>query len=294
MIYDCGILLIYTVRPTYKIVPLHQITQEEQDVIDLLTAYKEAIQGYEYEERHSLRTYINENTERVRRVVKQARCWVTLTIGPPPAIGGYIMRNLDPFSAIFNRPYLQSMVPTICDMIDRTVGVIKAGDFMKEAKEPAKKDSPKNKPSSRKVFVVHGRDNASKQSCARFLEKIGLEAVILHEQTSKGMTIIEKLEHHSDVAFAIVLLTSDDVGALAGEEDRLNPRARQNVIFELGYMTAKLGRSRVCALVQDGVERPSDYDGIVYISMDWNEGWKFQVAKELRASGLEVDLNKVE
>lgn len=145
----------------------------------------------------------------------------------------------------------------------------------------------------KRVFVVHGHDNEAKLACARFLERVGLEPIILHEQASRGMTIIEKLEAHSDVCFAIVLLTPDDVGAAAAEQSQLNPRARQNVILELGYMMAKLGRPNVCTLVRPGIERPSDYDGVVYVDMDLNEGWHLQVAKELRAAGLPIDFHKL-
>jgi hypothetical protein len=99
-----------------------------------------------------------------------------------------------------------------------------------------------------KVFIVHGHDNAAKEMTARFLEKLGLEAIVLHEQPNSGRTLIEKLEHHSAVKFAIALLTPDDLGAAKAEAANLSPRARQNVILELGYFIGKLGRGRVCAL----------------------------------------------
>ena len=83
------------------------------------------------------------------------------------------------------------------------------------------------------VFIVHGRDEGTKQSVARFIEKLDLKTIILHEQPSAGRTILEKFEEYSNVGFAVVLLTPDDVGAATKEKDRLRPRARQNVIFEL-------------------------------------------------------------
>lgn len=91
------------------------------------------------------------------------------------------------------------------------------------------------KSDSEKVFLVHGHDNELKETVARFLEKIGLIPIILHEQASKGQTIIEKFEEHSNVSYAIVLMTPDDVGNLKSNKGKLNQRARQNVIFELGY-----------------------------------------------------------
>ena len=71
------------------------------------------------------------------------------------------------------------------------------------------------------------------------------------------------------------------------------PRARQNVIFELGYFIARLGRKRVAALKQDSVEVPSDFSGVVYLPYDSNKAWKQALAKELKAAGFEIDWNKV-
>jgi hypothetical protein len=119
---------------------------------------------------------------------------------------------------------------------------------------------------SRKVFIVHGRDEAPREAVARFLEKLGFEAIILHEQANKGRTVIEKVEAHGDVGFAVVLLTPDDEGCTKGEEP--GPRARQNVILELGYFIGRLGRERVCALKRGEVEIPSDFGGVVYEPFD--------------------------
>mgnify|MGYP001793401162 CR=1 FL=1 len=141
------------------------------------------------------------------------------------------------------------------------------------------------------VFVVHGHDGQARESVARYLEKIGFKPIILHEKASSSMTIIEKIEAHSEVAFTVVLLTPDDVGG--NDDSRLLPRARQNVILELGYFLAKLGRKKVCALKKGDVETPSDFDGIMYVPFDDGEAWKVTLAKEMRAAGLEIDFNKV-
>lgn len=143
-----------------------------------------------------------------------------------------------------------------------------------------------------KVFIVHGHDEGARESVARFIEKLGIVPIILHEQVNAGRTVIEKLEHNADVDFAVVLLTPDDVGTVASATDNLNPRARQNVILELGYFAGKLGRSRVCALHKGSVELPSDVLGVVYVSMDSAGGWRLLLAKELREAGFEVDLNQ--
>ncbi|MFT3831342.1 MAG: nucleotide-binding protein [Opitutaceae bacterium] len=145
-----------------------------------------------------------------------------------------------------------------------------------------------------KVFIVHGHDDLMKTTTARFIEKLGLEPIILHEQPNGGRTIIEKFLEYSDVGFAIVLLAGDDKGGLASASpESFRLRARQNVIFELGYFIARLGRSRVVALHQEGVEIPSDYSGVLFVSFDKGGIWQLQIAKEMRASGLKVDMNKI-
>lgn len=145
-----------------------------------------------------------------------------------------------------------------------------------------------------KVFLVHGHDDAVRETVARFLERLGLEVVILREQANEGRTIIEKFVDYSDVAFSVVLLTADDRGGTKDlTPESLKPRARQNVILELGFFLGKLGRRNVCALYEDGVEVPSDYQGVLFIPLDSANAWRIPLAKEMRAAGLEVDLNEV-
>lgn len=142
-----------------------------------------------------------------------------------------------------------------------------------------------------KVFIVHGRDDLAKMSAARFVEKLGLKAVILHEQVSGGKTIIEKIEEHTNVGFALVLYTPCDLGGLVGDPPK--SRARQNVVFEHGYLISKLGRRNVCALVKNGTEVPNDISGVVYVPLDEHGAWHLAVAKELRNAGYGIDMNKV-
>jgi predicted nucleotide-binding protein len=143
-----------------------------------------------------------------------------------------------------------------------------------------------------KIFVVHGHDEGVRESVARFLDKMGFEPIILHEQGSGGRTIIEKLEHYSDVDYAVVLLTPDDVGAKASDQKDFTPRARQNVILELGYFIGRLGRQNVCALHKGGLDLPSDFLGVVYVPYDGAGAWKVLLAKELKGAGFPVDLNE--
>ncbi|MCB1737201.1 MAG: nucleotide-binding protein [Gammaproteobacteria bacterium] len=143
----------------------------------------------------------------------------------------------------------------------------------------------------RKVFIVHGRDNEAKQEVSRFVEKLGLEAIILHEQASAGMTIIEKIEYYSnDADFALVLYTACDHGR-GVHETKVHPRnrARQNVVFEHGYLMAKLGRENVCSLVKGDIETPNDISGVVYVPLDAPGAWKAEVAKELSACGYTIN-----
>jgi len=151
------------------------------------------------------------------------------------------------------------------------------------------------KASNSNIFVVHGRENLMKESTARAVEKLGFNPIILHEQENKGRTIIEKFTDYSDVGFAIVLLSGDDIGGLNVEDTELRPRARQNVIFELGYFIGKLGREKVVALYSDmpDFEIPSDYAGVLFTEFDSRGMWKFELAKELKAAGYKIDMNLI-
>jgi predicted nucleotide-binding protein len=169
------------------------------------------------------------------------------------------------------------------ELIPEAVGVPTSSVASDQASPPPGSD----------VFVVHGHDKAAKESVSRFIEKLDLHPIILHEQPNEGRTIIEKFEDYSNVGFAIVILTPDDIGGPRNKPDEQKPRARQNVIFELGYFVGKIGRRKVCALYKEDVEMPSDYDGVLYVPMDSNDGWQVKLAKEMKQAGLKVDLNKV-
>jgi predicted nucleotide-binding protein len=144
---------------------------------------------------------------------------------------------------------------------------------------------------SRKVFVVHGHDDGAREAVARFLEKIDFQPIILHEQANQGRTVIEKVEAHGDVGFAVVLLTPDDEGCVKGGTPQ--PRARQNVLLELGYFIGRLGRKHVCALKRGELEIPSDFGGVVYEAFDASGGWKQALGRELQSIGFDIDWNLV-
>jgi hypothetical protein len=139
-----------------------------------------------------------------------------------------------------------------------------------------------------RIFLVHGHDEI-KHTVARFLEQLQLKPIILDEQPSKGMTIIEKFEENANVRFAIVLLTPDDLGYPVHSPQTPRARARQNVIFELGYFLGRLGRAKVCAIYKDDLEVPSDYSGVIFIS--WNDDWRMKLIRELIAARFSIDVN---
>jgi predicted nucleotide-binding protein len=146
---------------------------------------------------------------------------------------------------------------------------------------------------SQKIFVVHGHDENKRVEIEAFLRSIDYEPIVLFKEPNKGKTIIEKIEDHvNDVCYAIVLYAPCDLGR---DKDKgvEQPRARQNVVFEHGYMCAKLGRDHVCALYAEGVELPGDMSGVIYTEYDEVGMWKYSIAKEMNAVGLPVDMNKI-
>lgn len=152
------------------------------------------------------------------------------------------------------------------------------------ANQPPQLASAFNQP---QVFIVHGHDEIAKLDIATFIRELGLEPIILHMQASGGRTIIEKIEEYTNVGFGIVLYTPCDVGAKKGSLV-YRTRARQNVVFEHGYLIAKLGRSRVAAMLKGDVETPNDISGVVYINLDDEGRWKNQLVTELREAGYDV------
>lgn len=153
----------------------------------------------------------------------------------------------------------------------------------------------KTRSETNKVFIVHGRDDAAKANLEAFVREIGLEPIVLHRQADGGLTVIEKFEKHSDVGYAFILLTPDELAYLASESSRpeadraIERRARPNVIFEWGYFVGKLGRPRVCCISTGNVDLPSDMHGLVtkrYQSSVEEVG--YSIIKDLKAAGYKV------
>lgn len=150
---------------------------------------------------------------------------------------------------------------------------------------------------SQRIFIVHGHDAVLKNELARMLDKLGFDPIILHEQPDRGQTLLAKLANQMhDVGFAFVILTPDDVGAVAAGPKALQPRARQNVVFEHGLFAGRLGHERVCAIRRGEVEMPSDLHGLVYKTVPVGGGISsiaLELVTELRAAGYVIDANKL-
>lgn len=160
------------------------------------------------------------------------------------------------------------------------------------SKTSPKKRSRKAEPPD-EVFVVHGHDLAARESVARFIEKVGAIPIVLNEKASKGRTILEKFEQHSNVKFSVILLTPDDAAYAVNQPNGVKFRARQNVVFEMGFFLGKLGRTGLCVMHKGEIEFPSDLTGIAYIELDSANGWRIDLAKELKSAGVRIDLNRV-
>lgn len=164
-------------------------------------------------------------------------------------------------------------------------------------------EKPKKSSTPRKeIFISHGKDLKPLNELKAILTEIGLAPIVLNELPSGGKTVMEKLEAYSDVGYAFVILTPDDLGGFAELGDKWSrpqrlrqflknaqTRPRQNVILEFGFFVGKLGRDRVTCLLKKPVEQPSDMQGIVYLSFKESlYEIKDDILKELRAAGYQI------
>jgi len=145
---------------------------------------------------------------------------------------------------------------------------------------------------TKKIFIVHGRDAHFKDTLVDILKKMDFEPVVLQDEPSKSLTIIEKLERDTDqIGFGFVLYTPDDKGHLISDNPR--NRARQNVIFEHGLLIGLLGRKRTCAIVNGDIEVPSDIKGMLYENITDIRKESLKIAKVLKEAGYKVDLSRL-
>jgi len=232
----------------------------------------------------TLERAFGENTSAYQRYHTATKLqYVSMTI----SMDGY-SRSVD-----YQTPTAQNIVRSIA-LLRSAQGALKEDlEYLRGRETHSNPTSPAALGALNRVFVVHGHDEAALHGLARFLEKLGLEAIVLREQPDQGRTIIEKFEASAaEVGFAVVLLTPDDLGG-SEKSETFDPRARQNVVFELGYFAGKLGRGRVCLLRKGQVEIPSDLYGVIYTDMDSADGWQTKLVRELKAAKLEFDANRL-
>lgn len=206
-------------------------------------------------------------------------------------------------SIYFFSDVISEQKKSISKLVAYMQGFIDRIDLIPCNAEPVSVPVPQVEMSADKVFVVHGHGELIKVTTARTLELLGLKPIILHEQEDYGKTIIEKFESHAtDMGFAVVLLTADDLGIskkdiekakAENKEHKPSERARQNVVFEMGYFMGKLDRAHVFLLLENGVEKPGDLDGIVYTPIDAEGMWKVKLAKRLKAVGYKVNIDAI-
>lgn len=256
----------------------------ELDKTELQEIKEDIIIPYLENKKFQFNGYFLEYNDIVRVVVKETE--KTSKEYPRHIINNHslgIMMSISPKDIVSDDEYTKDITKEVFDDAKRQ---IKLGYTSKPIMKTMELDKSK-------VFIVHGYDDLAKIEVARFIEKLELTAIILHEQASSGKTIIEKIEEFSNVGFGIVLYTPCDVGSKKGDEKNLKSRARQNVVFEHGYLIGKIGRKNVCALVKNKVEPPNDISGVVYIRMDDQEAWKVGLVKEMRNSGYKIDMNLI-
>lgn len=141
------------------------------------------------------------------------------------------------------------------------------------------------KVSGKTAFIIHGHDNDLKREVELLLTDAGVNHIVLNEQPDRGRAIIDKmLDETKYSGYAIALLTPDDI------TEHGDKRARQNVIFEIGYFLGRIGKERIRMIVKDNIEIPSDLGGILYEKYDSKGAWKIKLLKEMQAVGIYVDI----
>ncbi len=180
------------------------------------------------------------------------------------------------------------------DGVRQGTAILEAAIFEVEATISSMPAQPGGRSTDGPVFIVHGHNTQRVAEVSNTVNALtGKKPVVLHEEADEGRTIIEKFEHHAaGASFVVAILTADDVGR-AESEGPEKARARQNVVFEAGYFIGALGRSRVVLLHEAGVDLPSDLDGVLYKTLDDGGAWRYAIATEMQAAGLDADKNKL-
>lgn len=182
-----------------------------------------------------------------------------------------------------NIPRANGILRRLISLVDQHHGASQLDHPIKNSVRPSKEN--------KRVFIVHGHDEAAREKVERLLERFGLEPVVINKKANEGKTILEKIEAHSDVGFAVVLFTPDDIGGSVRDSPPGEKRPRQNVLIELGYFWGKLGRNRVCLLNAIGSAISSDLAGLGYTMLDDRGAWRVELARELKSAGYTIDGN---
>lgn len=265
--------------------------RKKQDV-NILNDFRFTLQIWNLSHQQNERSRINRLLPKVRNILNVTNSNKYVNIDAPLTMGGqHIVQNANCLDLIFNAPFNLNVSDYVYDAIDTAIGVLSDEEFEYSVIHDDNTSKKQLKNQGKKVFIVHGHDTNVRNEVELFVRSIGYEPIILCKRADKGNTIIEKIEREAkDVCYAIVIYTSCDLGKDKNAEE-LQPRARQNVVFEHGFMCAHLGRSRVCALLEVGVEQPGDLQGVIYKNLDPAGVWRYQIADEMKAVGLDVDKN---
>lgn len=263
---------------------MNKMDRKNQDIA-ILYDFKITLQMWNLNHQQIDRSKINQLLPKVRNILNVTKSNKYVNIDAPLNMGGqHIVQGGNSLDLIFDAPFNLDVSHYVYDAIDSAIGVLSDDEFDYTVKQNVStQEQPKV--DSKKVFVVYGHDRLMKLEVENFLRsKLKLDVVALDEEPNGGRTIIEKFEHYSkDCAFAVILMSPDDDVDVDGQ---IYKRARQNVVLELGYFMAKLGRDKVCVLVRGDIEKPSDISGILNLSYDGE--WKFDLLTELKNAGIEV------
>lgn len=268
---------------------------KKKQCIAILNDFRISLHMWNLNHQKADRSKVNQLLPKVRNILNVTNSHRYVNIDAPLNMGGqHIVEHGNCLDLIFSAPFDLNVSDYVYDAIDSAIGVLSDDEFEYPTKQHVVKSPRKQaKIESKNVFVVHGHDTNVRNEVELFIRQIGYEPIILCKRADKGDTIIEKIEREArDICFAIIIYTSCDLGKDRNADD-LKPRARQNVVFEHGFMCAHLGRAHVCALLEDGVEQPGDLQGVIYKPLDAGGVWRYQIADEMKAVGLEVDKNKI-
>ena len=241
--------------------------------INVLNDFKITLQMWNLTHQQVDRSKINQLLPKVRKILNLTRSNKYVNIDAPLSMGGqHIVQSGNCLDLIFDAPFNLNVSHYVYDAIDSAIGVLSDDEFEYSKKHVDEIPMEQLKNQNKNVFIVHGHDTNVRNEVELFVRSIGYES--------------------KDVCYAIVIYTSCDLGKDKNAEE-LQPRARQNVVFEHGFMCAHLGRSHVCALLEEGVEQPGDLQGVIYKHLDSSGAWRYQIADEMKAVGLYVDKNLI-